>query len=1752
MILDILQDAYIYECDSDTPILYTDLVNTPIASGTKSFRLNFDFNINISHVNVNLLTTSGVTASGYYGEIKDLGYPCTYYSFNTCLDQVNPNYLDLEFENYGVVSTSSGVVCSGMLCDGDSSYLKSSPYFLFSCSYTTLLYFKQSAYISGATQDNLFFRAEGPTNKSLNIGITQAGDLSLMLYDGVSESLYNTGLSTVSGTWNLLSLRCSPKTKLRIGCNNKFFEINKSCTFLGGSVITYLGGCPNIGYFDGVLSDFTWWPNYGDNIFIENAITYPEITLNGQRRPITTSVTSSGVTFDLDKNYPDRIYLEFNFPVPNMITGIGVFTHDDNFTLVNENGIDTLFAGTVVRGYTSTNYPVSLYNNTDYQSFAYIFPYACARYKALSISEDGKNYFSNQVSLPTNISWKNGEFKSAVNNEIVLDIPYRIDIESDGKIILYDDGRKCLWWLSKDTFGFYDLRTNNFYTRTYPSFMSGETGIYTTKCYWDFGAGNNCIYLIFYKYKVCKYNIINDTWSLISTIPPVCDNVCISVSSNYVFYVYYLSGISEVFKYTLSNGNIESVCSFNVSSLRITSNDDMLFVFNGSTIFKYDVETLNIVAVSQNVGLSNVLEIKDVCCYLSIITTSAVYSLDYFQDGWGVLSKVYSFSSSFSVSTVNSCIQSIAFVKSNDVYLTRLSHYRYREIDVNTHNNYNNTLSLLPVPTTERYKIVWAWLDTEEGMPDFYLASKFSIGESTIYGFFRDITPAEGTMSVFMSFNFVTKKSTVLASVVANNIIDVENGCLVEVYNKVYYINFNKGHYYKYTISTNTWSSISPPKTYDSVSNCTVISAVYDLGTRVYLAGVSLGGYISQAYDNLGDRYYSFFGYISINTDVIHSLYYLPYSDAVGCDHNGNPLGLGGTSFTCDLNYNSVYNYLFLAVSQYTSMALIYAFTMSTPIPSGSVDYLFDSLEDLYDYGCIIYSPFTGSISRSRPITGSVFNNLMNNYYFYTNYYIYLANSDIPERTCLHIGYESNKVFKWLGGSIGLKTDYNFSVNIRIKVSTSSSYHMPTLFDSVGTDGFEVGFDESDNVFACCRKGETYISSVCSMASAGVIKGQWVDLGASLSCASGTDINLYINGSNVAFSHIDTTCSGYNSSAVFHLLETVGSPYLNDTSTYYYNHGTPEITELTVFNKILSDTMFSGISYSNSGKPIARILMDYNVITNDGDRLPLSGYSTYGGSDNHWDGVSRVYSIYDYTSDYIYYLSDYTLIKFDVVTATTEVSNLRASYNVDCDYNFETATIKGCFFATNTNTAAGQSTYGVVYVGSDVFDDFTKYYNVGSFVSPIIDVGETGIVAYNLEYDLVRDSYLEFYVRYANDKPVDFCHIYYIDFNNTFIESSLATGKIFHTSNVTFPKSCDIYYDDTIIKITIDGYVYESTNYVTPINVFGLVGYTLANVAGTWFSYNGAYILYYTSDKYLVGFPLSIGIPCMRSSVTYSSVNYVSWSKYAQRISVVVDEGVYIYDYMLGEEEYVAGAYRVFYIYAGPVIIKSTDNSVLLNKDGVYYTYIVDDIDFNKNIEFDYVTEWMYYVTLDGNLKRMRYIQSEFGYELEFLDIGISNVTNIFKVTYNYIILIINSDFVIYNKVGFIAISNYPFPSISSGSVVFFDYNPTNKTEYYDLEYLSNNDLIWSDLLYWTPLGSKSSGFIIGKKYIQLKIVFKASSDKTATPILRRIYFGSPVRVGPILPHSAKDFFIKLDVPLDDQADVYSVKLITLAEDIVS
>ena len=79
--------------------------------------------------------------------------------------------------------------------------------------------------------------------------------------------------------------------------------------------------------------------------------------------------------------------------------------------------------------------------------------------------------------------------------------------------------------------------------------------------------------------------------------------------------------------------------------------------------------------------------------------------------------------------------------------------------------------------------------------------------------------------------------------------------------------------------------------------------------------------------------------------------------------------------------------------------------------------------------------------------------------------------------------------------------------------------------------------------------------------------------------------------------------------------------------------------------------------------------------------------------------------------------------------------------------------------------------------------------------------------------------------------------------------------------------------DAGTVKLFVDGSVYKSTNYTTPTDIFSLTGYSLSSVTSTWFSYNGAYILYHTSDKYLVGFPLSIGIPFVISKDEIRVIN---------------------------------------------------------------------------------------------------------------------------------------------------------------------------------------------------------------------------------------------------------------------------------------
>ena len=127
-------------------------------------------------------------------------------------------------------------------------------------------------------------------------------------------------------------------------------------------------------------------------------------------------------------------------------------------------------------------------------------------------------------------------------------------------------------------------------------------------------------------------------------------------------------------------------------------------------------------------------------------------------------------------------------------------------------------------------------------------------------------------------------------------------------------------------------------------------------------------------------------------------------------------------------------------------------------------------------------------------------------------------------------------------------------------------------------------------------------------------------------------------------------------------------------------------------------------------------------------------------------------------------------------------------------------------------------------------------------------------------------------------------------------------------------------------------------------------------------------------------------------------------------------------------------------------------------------------------------------------------------------------------------------------------INDYSFIDKVSGGVVYHIYNTDHIVEYYTMDYIYLNDVIWFDSLEWIYLGSKQEGIIRGNRYIQFKIVLHASSDGDYTPLLNRIYIGGPVRIGPIAPKSSKKFYINVDLPVDDSEDLFSTSIVTYFE----
>ena len=260
MIIDIINESFLTDCYTDVPIDIRYLIGKYLYD-TTCFNTTFDFNTNLSSISIGITSTSGVNVESYYTYKDTPQEPAFIFPIVNCDITTVSGYYPIAFYDLSSVTVTSGIVCSGVLFDG-SSYIKSSPFFVFTDSYTMLLNVNSFEYISSTEQDNLFLYLEGISGNSMSLGYLLE-DGSYFVSVGFKEpggtlSIYNTGVPFIYNEVNQISIRGDVGAKLRIGCRNKFVEIDKATTFLGSSIIMWLGGKSGVGNFKGIISDGGW------------------------------------------------------------------------------------------------------------------------------------------------------------------------------------------------------------------------------------------------------------------------------------------------------------------------------------------------------------------------------------------------------------------------------------------------------------------------------------------------------------------------------------------------------------------------------------------------------------------------------------------------------------------------------------------------------------------------------------------------------------------------------------------------------------------------------------------------------------------------------------------------------------------------------------------------------------------------------------------------------------------------------------------------------------------------------------------------------------------------------------------------------------------------------------------------------------------------------------------------------------------------------------------------------------------------------------------------------------------------------------------------------------------------------------------------------------------------------------------------------------------------------------------------------
>lgn len=1727
MIIDLLNEAYLLECDSNIPIRTSSLIGTPI-TGNKCVYAKFDNNINMGELWV-ITTPPNVTCSGYYVNKQTPKEPAFLFPYSCPDIPTSSGYYDVDFYNTSLVTLVSGVTCSGYYFSGGQE-IHSDTFYLVDDSYTILLKVNTDGYINTYSQPNLFLGIEGYSGNQITIGYVETnGDYELTIgltpSSGSGIDIYTTGIPFDIHTVNSISVRGDTGAKIRIGCNNNFIEIDKPVNFLGNVVKFWVGGKPNVGYFKGSITDGAVWVRYVINDIIEYYIDDCNSLFHYTQNYLSVITTSSGHKFEFpEHSYPAEVYITTHYSGAYTIDSVVLSTNDSEFIL--SSGVDNMFCGTVVRGLTDTKYEIELYNNSYNQSYGYIYAYDGDRCKALSVSSDGYNFEQNQISIPGDVSWDVGTYSSGFSSSIM---PYSFVnsyVDTSNAVSIYDRYRRVVYVIKSNLFYMVDLRTNYTYTLDNPTFITG-TPLFS-QCVLIMSYDSKFVYCN-YKSGLYAYDTVKDYWYMLVSFDSV-SNVAISVTDGYILYSYLKNNVSKIFVFNTNTSSVALVKE--VSSKVKIAISNYIFIYIGKFIFRYYIDTLTIKDISQTLttDVDSIFSIVSSDNYVVILSDSDVKVLPCSDKCWGKEVQIKNVSCSWAMGYHVNYTVYVTYNINNELCFENVRYIKDIDNSVNVFKSYLNKISL-NVDGSRQGEDLHKAVAFYNYIPTFYLGVKYSINNRIVYGFNRE-SVSGSIHSYFMSFDPVTDTYIKLSDINGSS-IDVDKGVIVDTIYSVYYINLSQKHYYKYDKENNVWLSVTSPSCGNNISGCTITDGTYDFSNKVYIVG-------NSASFNQGNRdwrnYYAFYGYLDINLNKI--FYIGTLRPLIGKGKNGtddltDTTQAGGE--TAFIDCNTLTNKIMVGWSHYISKSIYYLIN-TTASGTGCI---FNELYSLYEFGCRIYLPMTNGISRNLMLEDYSYDNNTDTY-----------SSDIPNRDAIYLNGWNDDYNTF---SLGAYSNYNYSVNFRCKIrstfeSTDDTSH---FFTDTGSnyDGCAVGVDDA-NIYVATRLGSDLYSVSVSMSSLGISVNDWVDIGYSFEkgTTSSGNLNLYVEGTKVGTCYIPSNFSYGGTKTIFNTISTnvlFGNGY-NTYSPHY-------TTEFSFYPRILTDTEFGSISYTQTGKPLATIDIDFY---DSSDYVPQYTYS-YNGTAYYYN-VYQKYVVHDQSRSTINFVGDRCLFSYNYTTGQWS-GNAVVDYDNYCPYNLMRPVSITSYLDSeiDNDTVVVKSSSLPGGVARFVFDGYSYSTNIyvksGAYVTPIVDTKQDSMFFYNVEYLAENESYIDVYVRYANTPPLDYAHMCYCDDSSTYREQSIATGKVFYSKTVTEKKSCAVYYNYEYYLVTIDGSVYKTGNYDQEIYNFTMLSFTLvgSGILNTWFSPDGNFILYWLSNKKIVAFPLGLGFPCSVLTVSFSDVKDVMWDINSNNFSLSTNLGVYTYNYKLGLVKSDSSSVYIFQLIGYTITIDKSGNVFYVSADGkTKLSADVTDIDISKRVVEDYTSYLIYYVsTYNSELKRfsVKYDTSNKVLNTYVEGTGLYSVSEIQDIGLTTITLDRNASLCVVTKNGVI-VNDYGFINKQSGGLVYNRYNVTDKVSYYPLDYIYQNDLVWFDSLEWIPLVSKTAGVIRGSRYVQFKIVLSASTDATISPILDRIYVGGPVRVGPIAPYNSKVFYVRVSLPVDDSGDVFSTKLITYFE----